>query len=238
MDQPKVATRAEWLVARKAFLQKEKEFSRARDVLSAERRNLPVVKVEKTYYFEDETGRATLGELFGGCRQLLVYHFMFDPDWTEGCKSCSYIADNYQGALVHLAARDTAFATVSRAPLATIQAFKKRMGWTFRWLSTFGSDFNYDFHVTLDPSKGSSEYNYEDIGNDKPGYGRMGERPGLSVFLRNGDDIFHTYSTYQRGLDILNRDLQFAGPHAARSPRRGLHARHVVGSAPRQVCER
>ena len=203
MDEPKVATRAEWLAARKALLQKEKEFSRARDALSAERRKLPMVKVEKVYDFEDETGRATLGELFDGCRQLLVYHFMLDPGWTDGCKSCSYIADNYQGGLVHLGARDTAFVTVSRAPLATIEAFTKRMGWTFRWVSSFGSDFNYDFHVTLDPARGSTEYNYEDLARDKPGYGGMGERPGLSVFLRDGDDIFHAYSAYQRGLDIL-----------------------------------
>jgi predicted dithiol-disulfide oxidoreductase (DUF899 family) len=129
---------------------------------------------------------------------------MFDPNWTEGCKSCSYIADNYEGGLVHLAARNTAFATISRAPLATIEAFMRRMGWTFRWLSSAGSDFNYDFHVTLDPSRGSTEYNYEDISKyDKPGYGGLGERPGLSVFLRDGDAIFHTYSAYQRGLDIL-----------------------------------
>jgi predicted dithiol-disulfide oxidoreductase (DUF899 family) len=203
MNLPKIASREEWLAARKALLQKEKEFNRARDALSAERRKLPMVRLEKTYTFEDAQGRASLRDLFSGHRQLIVYHFMFDPSWTDGCKSCSYISDNFQGGLVHLAARDTSFAAVSRAPLATIEAFKKRMGWTFRWLTSSGSDFNYDFHVTLDPEKGSTEYNYEDISKDKPGYGGPGERPGLSVFLRDGDQVFHAYSTYQRGLDIL-----------------------------------
>ena len=204
MNQPRVVSRAEWLVARKEVLAKEKEFSRARDALSAERRKLPMVKIDKEYFFEGPKGRVTLRGLFEDRRQLIVYHFMLDPSWDDGCKSCSYIADNFEGGLVHLRARDTSFATVSRAPLAKIEAFKKRMGWTFPWLSSFESDFNYDFHVTLDRAKGSTEYNYEDIGqHDKPGFGGQGERPGLSVFLRDGDQVFHTYSTYQRGLDLL-----------------------------------
>jgi predicted dithiol-disulfide oxidoreductase (DUF899 family) len=203
MDQPKVVSRAEWLLARKELLAREKEFSRQRDALSAARRKLPMVRVDKAYAFEGPDGRASLLDLFDGRRQLIVYHFMLDPSWTDGCKSCSYLADNYEGGLVHLGARDTSFVTISRAPLAKIQAFKERMGWKFKWLSSFESDFNYDFHVTLDPAKGSTEYNYEDVSKDKPGYGGMGERPGLSVFLRDGDQIFHTYSTYQRGLDLL-----------------------------------
>jgi predicted dithiol-disulfide oxidoreductase (DUF899 family) len=199
----KVVSSEEWRKARLQFLAKEKEFSRLRDELSRERRNLPWEAVEKDYVFEGPKGKETLRDLFGGRRQLLVYHFMLDPDWSEGCKSCSYLADNYEGGLVHLAARDTAFVTVSRAPFANIEAFKKRMGWKFTWVSSFGNDFNYDFHVTLDPAKGSTEYNYEDVSKDKPGYGGMGERPGLSVFLQEGDRVFHTYSTYQRGLDLL-----------------------------------
>jgi predicted dithiol-disulfide oxidoreductase (DUF899 family) len=203
MNQPKVVSRTEWLAARKELLPKEKEFNRMRDALSAERRKLPMVKVDKTYTFEGPNGRASLLELFDGRRQLIVHHFMFDPSWTEGCRSCSYMADNYEGGLVHLLARDTSFVTISRAPVANIEAFKKRMGWKFKWLSSYGSDFNYDFHVTLDPTKGSTEYNYEDMSKDKPGYGGIGERPGMSVLLRDGSEVFHAYSTYQRGLDML-----------------------------------
>jgi predicted dithiol-disulfide oxidoreductase (DUF899 family) len=203
MEQPKIATQAEWLIARRALLAKEKEFSKARDALSAERRRMPMVRVEKEYTFDGPNGKVALRDLFDGRRQLIVYHFMFDPTWEAGCKSCSYIADNFEGGLVHLHARDTSFVAVSRAPLSTLDAFKKRMGWGFPWLSSLESDFNYDFHVTLDPARGSVEYNYQDMSKDKPGYGGMGERPGLSVFLRDGADMFHTYSTYQRGLDIL-----------------------------------
>jgi predicted dithiol-disulfide oxidoreductase (DUF899 family) len=204
MNQPTVVSRAEWLVARKELLAKEKEFSRARDALSASRRQLPMVKIEKEYLFDGAKGKVNLRALFDRRRQLIVYHFMLDPNWEEGCKSCSYIADHFEGGLVHLSARDTSFAAVSRAPLAKIEAFKKRMGWTFPWLSSFNSDFNYDFHVTLDKAKGSTEYNYEDTSKrDNPGYGGLGERPGLSVFLLDGDQVFHTYSTYERGLDIL-----------------------------------
>jgi predicted dithiol-disulfide oxidoreductase (DUF899 family) len=200
----KVASREEWLAARKQLLDKEKEFSRASDALSAERRKLPKVKVDKEYVFEGPSGRATLRELFGPHPQLIVYHFMLDPSWESGCKSCSLIADNIEGGFVHLAARNTGFAMISRAALPTIEAFKKRMGWTFPWLSSSGNDFNYDFHVTLDKAKGSTEYNYVDISKfDREGYGGMGERPGCSVFLRDGDQVFHTYSTYERGLDIL-----------------------------------
>jgi predicted dithiol-disulfide oxidoreductase (DUF899 family) len=203
MERRTIASRAEWLVARKVLLAKEKEFNRARDALSAERRRLPMVRVEKEYAFEGPSGKVAFRDLFDGKSQLIVYHFMFDPSWEAGCKSCSFIADNFEGGLIHLRARDTSFVAVSRAPLATLEAFKKRMGWSFPWLSSFESDFNYDFHVTLDDAKGSLEYNYEHLSKDKPGYGGMGERPGLSVFLLDGGEVFHTYSTYQRGLDIL-----------------------------------
>jgi predicted dithiol-disulfide oxidoreductase (DUF899 family) len=202
----KVASRAEWLVARRDLLEKEKEFTRKRDALSAERRKLPMVKIEKEYVFEGPDGPVNLRELFEGRRQLVVYHFMFDPSWEEGCKSCSHLIDNIAGGIVHFAARNTSFAVISRAPVPKIESFKRRMGWTFPWLSSLGNDFNYDFHVTLDPDKGEYVYNYASAAALlKAGkiWFPKGEMPGLSVFLRDGDSIFHTYSAYQRGLDLL-----------------------------------
>ncbi len=202
---PDVVSRAEWIAARTKLLAKEKELTRQRDALSQERRKLPMVKVEKGYVFESPAGSVNLRDLFAGHDQLIIYHFMFDPDWEEGCKSCSHFMDNSQGAIVHLAARNTAFVAVSRAPLAKIKPFKKRMGWTFPWVSSFGTDFNYDFHVTLDKGRGSVEYNYTNAGElaaaRKLWYDN-GELPGLSVFLRAGGEVYHTYSTYQRGLDL------------------------------------
>ena len=201
MPRPTIVSRDEWTAARKRLLVKEKELSRQRDALSAERRRLPMEEITKEYVFEGPEARRTLADLFEGQPQLLVYHFMFDPAWDEGCPSCSFVADNFAGALVHLAARDTSFAVVSRAPIAKIERFKKRMGWSFPWLSSFGSDFNHDFQVTLDESH--TEYNYAPVSAQAPVYPREGEREGLSVFLREGDRLFHTYSTYQRGLDTL-----------------------------------
>jgi len=189
MDTPRVASRAEWLVARKALLARENELSRQRDALSAERRKLPIVRIEKEYVFEGGNGRASLRDLFEGRRRLIVYHFPFDPVWDGDCGSCSHLADSFAGGIVHLPARDTSFAAVSRAPIAKIESCKRRMGWTFPWLSSLGGDFNDDFRVTLDDGRG--------------GGGTDGERPGLSVFLHDGDDVFHTYSTYQRALDVL-----------------------------------
>jgi predicted dithiol-disulfide oxidoreductase (DUF899 family) len=198
MNQPKIVSRDEWTRARKELLQREKEHDRARDALSEARRALPMVKVDKSYVFEGAEGRVGLLDLFGKHRQLLLYHFMFDPTWDEGCKSCSFLADNFDPSPVHLAARDVAFVAVSRAPLAKLQAFEKRMGWHFRWYSSFESDFNTDFHVTFPPDQQKDgEYNYA-----KQGF-PMSEAPGLSVFLRNGDNVYHTYSTYSRGLDHL-----------------------------------
>ncbi|WP_233808196.1 DUF899 domain-containing protein [Paraburkholderia sp. HP33-1] len=201
-----VVSRTEWLAARKQLLAREKELTRQRDALSAARRDLPMVKLDKAYTFDGPNGRATLRDLFGSHRQLIVYHFMFDPEWEAGCPSCSHCADNFAGAIVHLNARDTAFAVVSRAPLEKIEAFRKRMGWTFPWYSSAGSDFNYDFHVTLDEAAGSVEHNFENAATlVKAGklWAAQGELPGLSVFLRDGANVFHTYSAYQRGLDLL-----------------------------------
>lgn len=206
MDQPRVVSQTEWLAARKELLAEEKALTQWRDELAAERRKLPMVRIEKEYAFEDANGRRNLRDLFEGRRQLIVYHFTFDPAWNEGCRSCSHFVDNFVGGIVHLAARDTSFVVVSRAPVAKIEAFKARMGWTFPWLSSFGTDFNYDFHVTLDEAVGSAEYNYESaatlirFGKLWPG---TAELPGLSVFLCDGESVFHTYSTYQRGLDLL-----------------------------------
>jgi len=215
MDAQRIASREEWLAARKALLAKEKEFTRARDALNAERRKLPMVRIDKDYVFEGPNGKAGLRDLFDGRRQLIVYHFMLDADapppgksgapWEEGCPGCSYFADNIPH-LSHLHARDTSLVMVSRAPLAKIAPFKRRMGWTVPWYSSFGSDFNYDFHVTLDEAKGSTEWNYQSAKALQQA-GKIpstkGELPGISVFLREGDEIFHSYSTYGRGLDAL-----------------------------------
>jgi predicted dithiol-disulfide oxidoreductase (DUF899 family) len=202
MTLPQVVSRDEWLVARKALLTKEKELTRARDALNAERRRLPMVEIDKHYVFEGPSGRASLLDLFEGRRQLIVDHFMFDPSWDEGCRSCSGRVDQY-GNLAHLHERDTTMAVVSRAPLAKIEPFKARMGWTFPWYSSYGSDFNYDFHVTLDEAVAPIEYNYRNRAElEQAGsHDLAGEYHGTSVFLRDGDRVFHTYSTYGRGTE-------------------------------------
>jgi predicted dithiol-disulfide oxidoreductase (DUF899 family) len=204
---PGVASREAWLRARKALLDKEKALNRQRDALAAERRALPLVRIEKEYAFEGPDGRRTLGDLFAGRRQLIVYHFMFDPSWDEGCPACSFVADHFDGALAHLAARDTSFAVVSRAPIAKIERFRKRMGWNFPWLSSFGGDFNYDFQVTLDEDH--AEYNYAPVAAQPEVYPREGEREGLSVFVRDGERLYHSYSTYQRGVDPFLNTYNF-----------------------------
>ncbi|HVA64898.1 MAG TPA: DUF899 domain-containing protein [Terriglobales bacterium] len=203
---PRIVSQAEWLVARKELLRQEKELTRQRDALSAERRQLPMVRVEREYNFEGPAGTVRLRDLFGKRRQLLVYHFMFDPSWEEGCKSCSLLADSFPASLAHFAARDTRFAVVSRAPLAKLQAFRQRMGWTFDWYSSFGGSFNHDYGVTVNVAADGDTYNYEKASTLKQAgkiWIEQGELPGLSVFLREGDEVFHTYSTYQRGLDPL-----------------------------------
>ena len=201
IQNPRVVPHDQWVTERVSLLAKEKELSRLRDELSRQRRELPWEKVAKSYVFDGPSGKQTLADLFEQRRQLIVYHFMFDPAWNEGCPSCSYVADNFAGAIVHLTARDTSFAVISRAPLDKIERFKQRMGWTFPWLSSFGTDFNYDFGVTID--EGHPVYNYAPVSAQPAGRPHKGEREGLSVFVREGDRVFHTYSTYQRGLDPL-----------------------------------
>jgi predicted dithiol-disulfide oxidoreductase (DUF899 family) len=207
MQRPTIVSRDDWTAARKRLLVKEKEFIRQHDALSVERRKLPMEEITKEYVFQGPEGRRTLADLFEGKRQLLVYHFMFGPDWDEGCPACSFVADNFAGSLVHLAARDTAFAVISRTPLDRIEPFRMRMGWKFPWLSSFGTDFNYDLQVTLDENH--TEYNYAPVSAQPAGRPHEGEREGLSVFLRDGARLFHTYSTYQRGLDPFLNTYNF-----------------------------
>lgn len=199
---PEIVSREEWAEARKALLAKEKELTRQRDALNAARRRLPMVKVEKDYTFEGPDGAARLVDLFDGRRQLIVYHFMFDPSWDEGCRSCSFLVDSI-GPLAHLHARDTSLVLVSRAPLDKLSAYKARMGWPVPWYSSYGSDFNYDFHVTLDPAVAPVEYNYRRPEEDAGQPGQSMEGHGVSVFLREGGAVYHTYSTYARGTDPL-----------------------------------
>jgi len=204
MNIPRIVPRSEWLAARTRLLEQEKELTRSRDRLAAARREMPMVEIDKPYQLEGPDGTADLPDLFGRHKQLIVYHFMFEPDRDEGCPSCSYLADNFTGAILHLPARDTAFAVVSRAPLAKLTAFKQRMGWTFPWYSSYRSDFNADFGVTVDASAPDSTYNYRSTAAQLAAgaiWIERGELPGLSVFLREGERIFHTYSTYSRGLD-------------------------------------
>ena len=195
-----VVTEAEWLIARRDLLTREKESTRQRDALSAARRALPMVKIDKEYVFDGPNGKETLADPFDGRSQLIVYHFMFGPDWEEGCKSCSYLADHFDGANWHLPHRDATFVAISRAPLSKLQVYQKRMGWRFKWLSSEKNDFNFDYHVsfTKEQAKGKAYYNY------RTDEFRMDELPGLSVFYKDENgDVFHTYSTYARGLDIL-----------------------------------
>ncbi|MBM7063285.1 DUF899 domain-containing protein [Pseudomonas sp. UL073] len=204
-DLPPVVSRAEWLRARTALLAEEKALTAARDRLNVQRRALPMVAIEQDYRFDGPHGEVPLLELFAGRRQLIVYHFMFHRDRGEGCPGCSFVVDNI-GHLAHLHARDTSLVLVSRAPLAELQAFQRRMGWTLPWYSSFASPFNYDFHVTLDAAVAPVQYNYRDaaelqrLGLD---YHLAGEQPGVSVFLRDGAQVFHSYSSYGRGLDLL-----------------------------------
>jgi predicted dithiol-disulfide oxidoreductase (DUF899 family) len=208
-DLPDVVSREEWLAARKELLEKEKRFTRERDALNADRRRLPMVEIEKDYAFHGPDGsELRLADLFEGRSQLVVYHFMWLYDKDTGCASCSGFADQI-GHLSHLKARDTTFACVSNAAIDKIEAFKARMGWTFPWYSSLGSDFNYDFHVTFDESRAPVEYNYrsrdelEALGLPLDEWEQPFDLHGLSVFLRDGGRVFHTYSTYARGTDTL-----------------------------------
>jgi predicted dithiol-disulfide oxidoreductase (DUF899 family) len=222
MKKPKVVSRKEWLAARLDLLKAEKDLTRRSDDLARRRQELPWVRIDKHYRFETDEGSASLADLFRGRSQLQVYHFMFGPDYTAGCPSCSAIADGFDGIAVHLANHDVMLWAVSRAPLAKLQQFKRRMGWTFPWASSFGGDFNFDFNVQLTEEqqrKGGAEYNFEPeeawnpeesegvvtfaamSGTDPAAYVR--ERPGMSAFALEDGVVYHTYSTYARGLDGL-----------------------------------
>lgn len=201
MSHPAIVSRDQWLDERKKLLVEEKELTDARDRLSQRRRELPWVKVEQDYHFDGPTGPVPLSDLFDGHSQLIVYHFMFAPEWTQGCKSCSLLADQYEPTIIHLAHRDTSFVTVSRAPIDKIMAFRNRMGWKFNWVSSGRNDFNRDYGVYFTPEErkdGLSIYNY--VQSSVP----ISDLPGLSVFVKNeSGEIFHTYSSYARGLDIF-----------------------------------
>ncbi|HXE15774.1 MAG TPA: thioredoxin family protein [Stellaceae bacterium] len=202
MTAHKIVSPSDWLEARKRFLAEEKAFTQARDRLSAARRDLPWVRAEKNYVFETPTGKKSLADLFDGRSQLIAQHFMFAPDWNDGCKSCSFWADGYNGFVVHLHQRDTSFVAVSRAPLAKLQGYAKRLGWDFPWVSSGDGDFSYDFNVSFHQDgigPRDVTYNYATV---KSG---MTDLPGISVFYRDTDGlIYHTYSAYARGLDMMN----------------------------------
>jgi predicted dithiol-disulfide oxidoreductase (DUF899 family) len=207
MRNSEIVDRTEWIEARKALLAEEKQFTKARDALNARRWSLPRVRIDIPYLFETVSGPKTLVELFEGRRQLIIYHFMYGPDWAQGCKSCSFWADSFEGISVHLADRDTAFVAVSRAPLAKLDAFKQRMGWSFEWVSSAPSQFNFDFGVSFDPDTikaGQANYNYRKFEAETD------EMPGISLFSLGEDGaVFHTYSTFARGLDLMNTAYNF-----------------------------
>ena len=203
MQHHQLASKAEWLEARRALLKREKEFTRLRDAINAERLALPWVEVEKDYVFDTPSGRRSLAELFDGRSQLMIYHFMFGPDWEAGCPGCSFMADHFDGTLPHLNNHDVTLVAVSRAPLAKIEAYRKRMGWNFPWVSSFGSDFNADFHVSFtkeELASGKVEYNF----TQTPSEQAFDELPGMSAFSRDEQGrVFHTYSSYARGGEEL-----------------------------------
>ena len=203
----KVVSQDEWLGARKALLAKEKEFTKARDELSAARRALPWVKVDKPYAFQGPHGLQTLAELFDGRSQLVVYHFMFAPDWDAGCPHCSHWADNFNSIIVHLNQRDVTMVAISRAPFAKLAVYKKRMGWTFKWVSSLQTDFNFDFNVSFLPEDVAAKNALYNFKRQDP---FVGEREGVSVFFKDETGaVFRTYSTYARGIDMLNVDYHY-----------------------------
>lgn len=207
-NQHPIVTRAEWLQARKEFLSEERELTHLRDRLSEKRRNLPWVRVEENYRFEGRDGKRTIGELFEGRSQLVVYHFMFAPEWEQGCKSCSFWADNFERSVIHLKHRDITLVAISRAPYEKLAAFEKRMRWTFPWYSTAGNTFNHDFQVSYtseELEKGTAVYNYGLLTPTK-----LTDMPGISVFYRDANGaIFHTYSTFGRGIEAMNATYQY-----------------------------
>lgn len=239
-----VVSQEEWLKARKAHLAREKELSKLRDKLAEERRALPWIKVEKNYVFDTPAGKKSLSELFDGRSQLIVQHFMFAPGWDAGCIGCSFGADHVDGANQHLAQHDVKYVAVARAPLAVLQAYRKRMGWQFDWVSSAGSDFNFDYHVSFTPeeiARGKAEYNYATIDNT------MEELPGYSVFCKNGKgEIFHTYSSYGRGneeligtyvfLDMTPKGRNENGPHNNLMDWVKRHDEYGSAAQPKSCC--
>jgi predicted dithiol-disulfide oxidoreductase (DUF899 family) len=207
MPDPQVTTREQWLAARRDLLAQERELTRHRDAVNAARRRLPMVEITKDYTFMTPRGAISLPELFEGRTQLLVYHLMFEPDADEACPGCTFWIDNV-GHLSHLHARNTSFTAMSRAPIEKLERYRQRMGWTIPWCSSYGSDFNYDFHVTLDPAVAPVEYNFKDLAQlereNSSWRGWSGEEMGVSAFLRREDRVFHTYSCFERGIDLLN----------------------------------
>jgi len=212
---PEIVTRDAWLIARKELLVEEKAMTRARDALNVKRRLLPMVEIDKRYVFDGDAGQRSLVDLFEGRRQLIVQHFMFDPSWDEGCPSCTAASDEISaGLLEHLHARDTTLAVVSRAPIGKLARYRARKGWIFPWYSSFGSDFNYDFHVTIDASVAAVMWNYRTLDElEAVGQGWLGtgssEQPGYSMFLRDEHRVFHTYSMYARGTEMLGGSYSF-----------------------------
>jgi predicted dithiol-disulfide oxidoreductase (DUF899 family) len=202
LDNHRIVSKDEWLAARSALLKKEKEFTVLRDKLGQQQRDMPWVSVDKEYLFVGPNGKQTLSDLFDGRTQLIVYHFMYDPNWDAGCPSCSFWADNFNGIVVHLNQRDVTMIAVSRAPYSKIEEYKKRMGWNFKWVSSYDNDFNFDYHVSFTPKELSEKkafYNYNLQDTHSP------EREGVSVFYKDtADHVFHTYSAYARGIDVLN----------------------------------
>jgi predicted dithiol-disulfide oxidoreductase (DUF899 family) len=202
LDNHRIVSKDEWLAARSALLKKEKEFTVLRDKLGQQQRDMPWVSVDKEYLFVGPNGKQTLSDLFDGRTQLIVYHFMYDPNWDAGCPSCSFWADNFNGIVVHLNQRDVTMIAVSRAPYSKIEEYKKRMGWNFKWVSSYDNDFNFDYHVSFTPKELSEKkafYNYNLQDTHSP------EREGVSVFYKDtADNVFHTYSAYARGIDVLN----------------------------------
>lgn len=202
LDNHRIVSKDEWLAARSALLKKEKEFTVLRDKLGQQQRDMPWVSVDKEYLFVGPNGKQTLSDLFDGRTQLIVYHFMYDPNWDAGCPSCSFWADNFNGIVVHLNQRDVTMIAVSRAPYSKIEEYKKRIGWNFKWVSSYDNDFNFDYHVSFTPKELSEKkafYNYNLQDTHSP------EREGVSVFYKDtADHVFHTYSAYARGIDVLN----------------------------------
>ena len=207
LDNHKIVSKNGWIAARKVLLKKEKEFTALRDQLSQQLRDLPWIAVDKKYVFDGPNGKQTLSELFDGRSQLIVYHFMYDPNWAVGCPSCSFWADNFNDIIVHLNQRDVTLIAISKAPYSKIAAYKKRMGWDFKWVSSYDTDFNFDYHVSFTQEELAKKKAFYNFISQNP---RTSEREGISIFYKDlSDKIFYTYSAYARGIDILNNTYNY-----------------------------